>query len=293
MHYRDQAEQLRNIIKQQNQIHVPNAKVLTITSGKGGVGKSNTAVNLAIWFRKRGKRVIIFDADFGLANVEVMFGTVPTYSLKDVIYGDRQVSEIITKGPMDIGFISGGSGIVALNDLSRIQIGEVIASLSVLNELTDILIIDTGAGVGSTVMDIVLASPEVVLVTTPEPSSLTDSYSLVKTLYKHPGFVPGATNIHLLANRVSSREEADALYEKLNSIVRRFLEGEMSYLGMVPQDAALEKAVRAQQIISLTAPSGRASRAYESIVDKLLAEENGIQFKWGIAQFFQRFTRNR
>lgn len=293
MHYRDQAEQLRNIIKQQNQIHVPNAKVLTITSGKGGVGKSNTAVNLAIWFRKRGKRVIIFDADFGLANVEVMFGTVPTYSLKDVIYGNRQVSEIITKGPMDIGFISGGSGIVALNDLSRVQIGEVIASLSVLNELTDILIIDTGAGVGATVMDIVLASPEVVLVTTPEPSSLTDSYSLVKALYKHPGFVPGATNIHLLANRVSSREEADALYEKLNSIVRRFLEGEMSYLGMVPQDAALEKAVRAQQIISLTAPSGRASRAYESIVDKLLAEENGIQFKWGIAQFFQRFTRNR
>ncbi len=290
MYYRDQAEQLRNIVKRQNQINVPNAKVLTITSGKGGVGKSNTAVNLAIWFRKRGKRVIILDADFGLANVEVMFGTVPTYSLKDVIFGRRQVSEIITKGPMDIGFISGGSGIVALNNLEREQVSDLITSLSVLNEMTDILIIDTGAGVGANVMDFVLASPEVILVTTPEPSSLTDSYSLIKALYKHPGFVSGTTNIHLLANKVSSKEEADALYEKLNSIVKRFLEGELSYLGMVPQDAALEKAVRAQQIISLTAPSARASRSYETIVDQLLDEETGIQYKWGIAQFFQRFT---
>ena len=291
MYYRDQAEELRNIVRQQNQIHVTNAKVLTVTSGKGGVGKSNTAVNLAVQFRKRGKRVIIFDADFGLANVEVMFGTVPTYSLKDVIYGDKRISEIITEGPMEIGFISGGSGIVGLNDLQHEQVEGLIRSLSELNTMTDILIIDTGAGVGSNVMDFVTASPEVVLVSTPEPSSLTDSYSLVKALYHDSRFVRGGTNIHLLANRVNSKDEATAIYEKLSSIVARFLDGELSYLGMIPQDATLEKAVRAQEIVSLTAPAARASKAYEEAAAKLLDDGEAAQYRWGIAQFFRSFVR--
>ncbi len=291
MYYRDQAEQLRNIVRQQNQINVTNAKVLTVTSGKGGVGKSNTAVNLAVQFRKRGKRVIIFDADFGLANVEVMFGTVPAYSLKDVIYGNKRISEIITEGPMEIGFISGGSGIVGLNDLQHEQVEELIRSLGELNTMTDVLIIDTGAGVGSNVMDFVIASPEVVLVSTPEPSSLTDSYSLVKALYNDSRFIRGGTNIHLLANRVSSKDEAMAIYEKLSSIVARFLDGEMSYLGMIPQDPALEKAVRAQEIISLTAPSARASKAYEEAAAKLLDDETATQYRWGIAQFFRSFVK--
>ena len=289
MYYRDQAEELRNIIKQQNQIDVANAKVITITSGKGGVGKSNTAVNLAVWFRRMGKRVIIFDADFGLANVEVMFGTVPTYSLKDVIYGSMRISDIITEGPMDIGFISGGSGIVGLNDLGHDQVEGLIRSLSELNNLTDILIIDTGAGVGSNVMDFVVASPEVVLVSTPEPSSLTDSYSLVKGLYNDPRFIEGGTNIHLLANRVSDSEEARAIYDKLSSIVERFLNGRLSYLGMVPADTALERAVRSQEIISLSNPSSRASKAFEEAAAKLLDEESSVQYKWGISRFFRSF----
>ena len=289
MYYRDQAEELRNIVRQQNQIHVTNAKVLTVTSGKGGVGKSNTAVNLAVQFRKRGKRVIIFDADFGLANVEVMFGTVPTYSLKDVIYGDKRISEIITEGPMEIGFISGGSGIVGLNAVDGLS--QTNRSLSELNTMTDILIIDTGAGVGSNVMDFVTASPEVVLVSTPEPSSLTDSYSLVKALYHDSRFVRGGTNIHLLANRVNSKDEATAIYEKLSSIVARFLDGELSYLGMIPQDATLEKAVRAQEIVSLTAPAARASKAYEEAAAKLLDDGEAAQYRWGIAQFFRSFVR--
>ena len=120
----DQAQQLRNVIKQRNQNNINAAKVITITSGKGGVGKSNLAVNLAVCLRKAGKRVVIFDADFGLANVEVVFGAIPKYTLFDFIYRGKSISEVITKGPMDVGFISGGSGIIGLNDLTHEQVIE-------------------------------------------------------------------------------------------------------------------------------------------------------------------------
>ena len=175
----DQAENLRNIIKSQNVRTVENTKVMTITSGKGGVGKSNTAVNLAVWFSKMGKKVIILDADFGLANVEVMFGTVPKNNLSDVIFKGMSIRDVITPGPMGIGFISGGSGVVGLNNLNREQIAFLVHNLSLLNDLCDILIIDTGAGVSDQVLEFVLASPEVILVSTPEPSSLTNMNPLM------------------------------------------------------------------------------------------------------------------
>ena len=140
----DQAEGIRNVIKLQNQQMTPKARVITITSGKGGVGKSSVAVNLAVQLRKLGKRVIIFDADLGLANVEVMFGAIPKYNLSDLIYQGRDIREIITPGPMDIGFISGGSGIVTMNNLTKDQISYLVHSLSKLDELADVILIDTG-----------------------------------------------------------------------------------------------------------------------------------------------------
>lgn len=287
----DQASALRNIVKQNNVVNVQNAKVITITSGKGGVGKSNTAVNLAIWFRKMGKKVIIFDADFGLANVEIMFATPPKYSLKDVVYGSKRIKDIINVGPCDIGFVSGGSGIVDLNDLRHDQVEELVADLSSLNSLCDVLIVDTGAGVGRNVMDFVVASPEVVLVSTPEPSSLTDSYSLIKALYKDSRFVPEGTNLHLLANKVDSVGEADAIYEKLNSVVGQFLSGRIDYLGMIPRDEALERAVRKQEIISLTQPNSKAARAYSKVASSLVDEKTGNSYMWGISAFFKTFIK--
>ncbi len=289
----DQAEQLRNIVKLHNQRNVSSARVITITSGKGGVGKSNMAVNLAIQFRRRGKRVIIFDADFGLANVEVMFGTLPKHNLSDVIYGNMAINEIISDGPEGIGFISGGSGIVGLNDLNHDQLDALVGKLSQLNMLTDILLIDTGAGVSESVLDFVLASPEVLLVSTPEPSSLTDSYSLMKALYKNPRFMQDATSIYLVANRVNSEEEANAVYEKLNSVVSRFLNGRLSYLGMVPMDEKLERAVRSQQIVSVVSPNTPSSRAFSSLTDRLLNEKSSVggHTRWGISQLFNSFLR--
>lgn len=288
----DQAQQLRNVIKKQNQNNIPIARVITITSGKGGVGKSNVAVNLAIQLRKAGKRVIIFDVDFGLANIEVMFGAIPKYNLSDVIHHGKKIREIITQGPMEIGFISGGSGVVALNNLYHDQILYLIRSLNELNELADVIIVDTGAGIMDQVLEFVMTSPEVLLVMTPEPSSLTDSYSLLKALYHNPGFAAGNTKIHVIANKVSSREEGRAVFDKLDSVVEQFLHGNLSYLGMIPQDAALERSVRQQKTVSLNEPGSASAKAFEQLAENLMnGDEEQETVRWGIAQLFSNFLR--
>ena len=285
----DQAENLRNEVKLR---HKKPTQIFTITSGKGGVGKSNVAVNLAVWFRRMGKRVIIFDGDFGLANVEVMFGTIPKHDLSDVIYKGMDIREAVTKGPMDIGFISGGSGIVALNNLKDDQITLLVENLSLLSEMCDILIVDTGAGIADNVLRFVLASPEVLLITTPEPSSLTDSCSLGKAMVRNPDFVEGNSRIRLIANKVTSNQEADQVFKKIDSVVRRFLGGKLDYAGMVPMDSALEKAVRKQKIVSLESPSSKSSRCFYEIASDLIGEKYESNDK-GISRFFKFLTKTQ
>ena len=285
----DQAESLRNVIKKQNQTVSQTARVITVTSGKGGVGKSNIAVNLAVQFQKQGKKVIIFDADFGLANVEVMFGTVPKYNIADMIYREMEMTEIITEGPNGIGFISGGSGIDGLGNLSQEQIVYLVKCLNELNKLADIIIIDTGAGISDSVLEFVMASPEVLLVTTPDPSSLTDAYSLIKVLYHNPNFVKDMTKISVVANKTVSVEEGHMVYQKLNSVVNRFLDGNVEYLGTIPQDIELEKSVRQQKTVSLNAPASNAARAFEVLASNILnGEQKDVKLNWGITQLFSR-----
>uniref|UniRef100_UPI004055D1D7 MinD/ParA family protein n=1 Tax=Agathobacter sp. TaxID=2021311 RepID=UPI004055D1D7 len=290
----DQAEQLRNVIKLKNQKPVKNARVITITSGKGGVGKSNLAVNLAVQLRKQGKSVIIFDADFGMANVEVMYGVIPQYTLSDLIYKGKSIREIISKGPMDVGFISGGSGIIGLNNLTRDQIVYLVKCISELNELADVIIIDTGAGISDQVLEFVIASPEVLLVCTPEPSSLTDSYSLLKALHKNENFVASETTIHIVANKATSSEDGQIVYEKLKSVVERFLNGKINYLGMIPTDTALERAVRAQKTVSLFEPRSNSAKAFEVLAKNLLqGTHDQVQIRKGIGQMFSNLLNRR
>ncbi|MGN0352696.1 MAG: MinD/ParA family protein [Roseburia sp.] len=290
----DQAESLRNVIKKRNQDAISNARVITITSGKGGVGKSNTAVNLAVQFRKMGKRVIIFDADFGLANVEVMFGAIPKYNLSDLIYGEKTIREIITEGPMGIGFISGGSGIAGMENLTKGQIVYLIKCLNELNELADVIIVDTGAGISDSVLEFVLASPEVLVVTTPDPSSLTDAYSLLKVLYGNPNFKRDITKLKIVANKANSLEDGQAVFQKLNSVVLQFLQGEIDYLGMIPQDGELETAVRQQKIVSMSAPYSKSARAFEVLASNLINNEHKeIRMNWGVTQLFSYFIARR
>ncbi len=287
----DQAEQLRNVIKQKCKgVQQSTARVVTVTSGKGGVGKSNLAVNLAVWLSKMGKRVIIFDADLGLANVEVMFGSVPQYNLSDLIYHGKSIREIITQGPLGIGFISGGLGIVGLNNLSKDQIVYLVHSLAELNEMADVIIVDTGAGISDSVLEFVMASPEILLVSTPEPSSLTDAYSLLKAVYRNPIFSREKTKINVVANKVNSEEEGNAVFSKLESVVSQFLKGNINFLGMIPQDQEMERAVRGQKIVSLEKPNAPASRAFQVLTNNYINDEHeAISIHKGITQLIINF----
>lgn len=290
----DQAEQLRNIIKASSQPQRPLARVITVTSGKGGVGKSNMAINLAVQFKKMGQRVIILDADFGLANIEIMFGAVPEHNLYDLIYQGKNISEIITWGPMDVGFISGGSGIAGMSNLSIDYLNYIIRNLTELDNMADIIIVDTGAGISDAVLEFLVASGEILLVTTPEPTSITDSYSLLKALNRHPRYSKEASQIKVIANKVQNGEEGKDLFEKLNSVVTRYLKLPITYLGMVPQDAQLAKAVMQQMPVSIQNPESRSAQAYELLAAKLMNKElNKTLTKRGMAAFFSHIISKR
>lgn len=287
----DQAEQLRNIIKAENKPR-PLARIMTVTSGKGGVGKSNTSINLAIQFRKMGKKVIILDADFGLANIEIMFGAVPKYNLFDLIYQGKNIKDIITWGPMEIGFISGGSGIAGMSNLSRESLIYIIRNLAELDALADIIIIDTGAGISDTVLEFLVACGEVLLVTTPEPTSITDSYSLLKTLCTHPRFSQENTQVKMVANKVASEKEGQLLYDKLNVVVSRYLKLPFTYLGAVERDPNLEKAVMQQVPVSMQNPAAKSSKQYEKIAGKLMNLEETTVKSRGMVDFFSQIINS-
>ena len=285
----DQAEQLR-ILKAGRQQPRSLARIITVTSGKGGVGKSNTSINLAIQFRKMGKRVIILDADFGLANIEIMFGAVPKHNLYDLIYQGKSITDIITWGPMEVGFISGGSGIAGMSNLHRGYLSCIIQNLAQLDSIADIIIVDTGAGISDAVLEFLVASDEILLITTPEPTSITDSYSLLKALYRHSRFDSENTKIKLVANRVEKESEGRILYDKLNTVVERYLKVPVLYLDCVPEDSQLSRSVMQQVPVSLHNPNARSALAYERIAGKLLDRtESERQPKRGMAAFLSYF----
>lgn len=290
----DQAENLRNIIKMNQQPQRPVARVITVTSGKGGVGKSNTAINLAIQFRQMGQRVIILDADFGLANIEIMFGTVPRHNLCDLIYQGENIKDIITWGPGGVGFISGGSGIAGLSNLSREYLIYIIQNLAELDAIADIVIVDTGAGISDAVLEFLVASGEIILVTTPEPTSITDSYSLLKALNRHSRFSSETSQIKVMANKVDNKDEGKALFTKLNAVVARYLKLPISYLGSVPQDSHLNQAVMQQTPVSLANPNAKSAKAYQEIAQVLMyGEQSLLPQKRGMAAFFSHIITKK
>lgn len=288
----DQAEQLRKLVRQNSDQPKNTARVITVTSGKGGVGKSSISVNLAIELAKAGKRVVIMDVDFGLANVEVMLGIRPEFNLADMMFRGKSLAEIITRGPEGIGFISGGSGIHELTRLTREQIVNLTMRLTELDELADVIIIDTGAGIADSVLEFVAASSEVLLVATPEPTSITDAYALLKTLNRKSEFSTDDTRIKMIANRVTTENEGKELFEKLNVVVTKFLNFEMEYLGDIPQDEQISKAIIRQKPIVLSAPNSGAGKAMRGLAAKLDgACETFADEKKGIAQLFANLIK--
>lgn len=264
----DQAEQLRNIIKMQVQPQKV-SRVITITSGKGGVGKTNLAVNLAIELQKRGQRVVILDADFGLANIEVMLGVRPIYNLADLMFKGKTLKDIIIPGPKGIGFISGGSGIKELASLTRDQVFYVMQSLSELDDIADVIIVDTGAGIADTVLEFAAASEEVLLVVTPEPTSITDAYALLKTLNRTQDFQASRTIIKLVSNRVSDWREGKEIFDKVSVVADKFLNIKLEYMGAMLNDRNVSKAVMQQKPLVLAYPHTAAALSISYLAGNL------------------------
>ncbi|MCQ2494988.1 MAG: MinD/ParA family protein [Lachnospiraceae bacterium] len=268
------------------------SRVITVTSGKGGVGKSTLTVNLAIQLSRLGKKVIILDADFGLANVEVMLGIRPDYNLADLMFRGKDLKDIIMPGPENIGFISGGSGIQELSRLTREQVVYLVQKLYELDEMADIILVDTGAGIADTVLEFVSASNEVLLVATSEPTSITDAYALLKTLNRKSGFSKDDTKIHMVANRIESEEEGDNLYKKLGLVVEKFLNIGIEYIGAIPNDTNCGKAIMQQEPIIISQPNSPSSKAICKIADKLLDIRRENAEGKGIALLFNRWMKS-
>ena len=289
----DQAENLRNMVKKQASPRRV-ARVITVTSGKGGVGKSNISVNLALSIARLGKKVIIFDADFGLANIEVMLGIRPKYNLADLMFHGKSLTDIITPGPEGIGFISGGSGIQELTSLTRDQIIYLIQKLVELDTKADVIIIDTGAGISDAVLEFVAASNEVLLVATPEPTSITDAYALLKALNRKADYCLQDSNIKMIANRVDSADEGKELFNKLNLVVNKFLNLKFEFMGAITLEPNVPKSVIRQKPVILSYPNSDFTKAITEIAAKLCdVGTQEIKEKKGIAQLFANLLRSR
>lgn len=289
----DQADELRKKVEMLKE-QTPTSRVIAVTSGKGGVGKTSVSVNLALQLQKQGKRVVVLDADFGLANVEVMLGIRPQYNLADLIFDNKTIEEIITEGPLGIGFISGGSGVQDLVNLDKEKLKGLIAKLVKLDNMYDVVIIDTGAGISDSVVEFVLSSPEILLVITPEPTSITDAYSLLKAVNRKKEFDREHKSIKVITNRVESVREGREIYEKIRIVASKFLNIRLEYLGYVPMDKRIISAVIEQTPISLSDPGSEPAVQFRNICDRLLHKsEKTEKQQSGIAKVLLSFIKSK
>lgn len=249
------------------------AAIISVTSGKGGVGKTLTTVNSAIAFRKMGMKVLIIDGDLGLANVDVVLGIKCNFNLRDVIDGHVSIRDIIVDGPMGLRIIPSGSGISSLTNLTYVQRHALLESISQLDEEFDVIIIDTGAGIHDSVRHFNAAADYVVVATTPEPHSMTDAYALIKVMNEHHGM----NHFKLLVNQTRSDVEGRMIAERLIEVANRFLNVEIEYLGCVPSDPQVSRAVMVRQAASESSSRTVAGQAWNRIAMKMYAECNNIR----------------
>jgi flagellar biosynthesis protein FlhG len=260
----DQAQKLRQMIKDEpNDLKKP--RIITVTSGKGGVGKSNVVVNLAILLQKLGKKVMIFDADIGMSNDDVLMGFLPKYNIFDIILNNKDIEEVMIQGPYGVKLLPGGSGLSKVGDLGKEDIEKVIYELEKINDL-DFIIMDTGAGINRSVLGFIACCDELVIVTTPEPTSLTDAYCLLKAV-NHFNLKNSA---RVIINRVNDDREGTMTYNKFEKAVNAFLKIGIDYLGCIYEDRKLVQAVKSQQPLAMAFPDAAATKSIENIAKKLI-----------------------
>lgn len=252
---KDQASGLRNLTRTKP------VKVIAVTAGKGGVGKSNVSVNLAVALAQRNKNVMLLDADLGLANIDIMLGLHTKYNLSHVIQGICHLSDIILQGPCGIKVIPAASGTEFMTQLSPVEHAGIIDSFNELTEDLDYMIIDTAAGISDTVLSFTRSSQELIVVVCDEPTSLTDAYALIKVMSKRYEW----THFHILANMVRSLKDGRELFNKLFKVSEQFLDVHLDYLGAIPFDEHVHMAVKKQKPVLMAYPDADASECLREI----------------------------
>jgi len=289
----DQASKLRNLVekmkvekdkgKKERNTRGKGAYIYTVTSGKGGVGKSNFTANLALALNALEKKVIVFDADLGMANLDVILGVTPTYNLEHVIQGRKNLEEVIVEGPNGLSLIPGGSGIQELANLSQYQINNLISDFVRVGEEFDIILIDTGAGLAHNVVNFILGADEAIVISTPEPTSITDAYGVVKVISKHDK----EANIKLVINQAENEKEGERIAKRLIKTASDFLELDIELLGVIPKDNAVVKSVMSRSPFLLEFPRAKASKSINLIAARLIDTEVPQQTK-GIRGLFNK-----
>jgi flagellar biosynthesis protein FlhG len=263
----DQAAKLRQMAEGnlENEKNSPrDTKIFTITSGKGGVGKSNIVVNLGITLQKLGKKVMIFDADLGMGNDDVLIGCIPKYSVFDTIFAGKEIEDVLIEGPHGIKLLPGGSGLSKVDDLTEVQRKIFLKKLENI-EGFDYILIDTGAGINRSVLGFIACSDELLIVTTPEPTALTDAYSLLKAV----SHFKIKNTAKVIINRVLDPHEGKTTFYKFNNAAERFLGVKLHHLGNVTDDKKLTQAVRMQTPLVIAYPNSDSAKDIESLAKEI------------------------
>ncbi|RCW50137.1 MinD/ParA family protein [Paenibacillus prosopidis] len=284
----DQAEALRHLIKQQElREEGRTTRVVTVTSGKGGVGKSNFSLNFALSLQRLGKKVLVFDADIGMANIDVLMGVSSSYNLYHLLKQEKTIWDIVQEGPEGLNFIAGGSGFKDLLDLSAEQLDGFAGEINKLHGKYDVILFDTGAGLSKETVKFITAAQETIVVTTPEPTSITDAYALIKMVKAMDVDV----HFKLIVNRASDFREGKQTADKINLVAQRFLQSELPSLGIVPDDPNVSKAVKRQVPFTVAYPGSEASVAVERIARHFLEIPQSNTVSGGVKGFLHKMFR--
>ena len=248
-------------------------KILAVTSGKGGVGKTNVVANLSVSLSEMGKKVVVLDADFGLANIDVLLGLTPRYHLGHVLFGNKSLTEIMVQGPKGIQIIPASSGLQRMSELTLAQRNHLVESFANLDSNTDYFIIDTAAGISRNVIHFLLSAQEVIVVSAPEPTAIVDAYAVIKIIVAEDHDKP----IQVLINSVEQSENAHEVFCQINSVVKRFLNREIGYLGHIDRDSHVPQAVRSQMVVTHRFPNAPASRCFRELARRIANREGVAQ----------------
>jgi len=245
--------------------------ILAVTSGKGGVGKTNIVANLSVSLSELGKKVVVLDADFGLANLDVLLGLTPRFHLGDVLFGKKTLTEIMVQGPKGIRIIPASSGLQRMSELTLAQRNHLVESFTNLDSDTDYFIIDTAAGISRNVIHFLLSAQEVIVVSSPEPTAIVDAYAVIKIILTEDN----NKKIQVLINSVERAEDAHEVFCQINSVAKRFLNREIDYLGHIERDFHVPQAVCSRMLVTHRFPNAPASRCFRELAHRM-AQQDGL-----------------